>query len=145
MDDGRAAVAVLPAPTQCRLQRIYRLAGDLRQRHVAQRRTNVQAKERFVATHGRPVDLEHLEVAVEKLVDGRSGPRLLIFVDLADEPYTDPLGLLGCPRARRHRLSEVQTLAGERIDARARSAPLGSGSTSPRWRREARALAMVRV
>src|ERR1700712_3526942 len=118
MDEGRAAVAVLPAPTQCRLQPIYPLAGDLRQRHVAQRRANVQSKEGFVATRGRLVDLEHLQVAVEKLGDRRSGPRLLLFVDLADETYTDPLGLLGCPRARRHRLSEVQTLAGEWIDAR---------------------------
>jgi hypothetical protein len=70
----------------------------------------------LVAPLCRRVDVENMQPSVEQLADRRASPRASSFVDLAEKPGSNLLGLITSAGPRRHDLTEVEPPLGDRVD-----------------------------
>lgn len=85
LDCFAAASTVVAAPAQHGIERFQLLSVQAADWQLAQQRPDVLVQLLDVPLPGRRLDVEHLEPAVEQLVDGRSGPRVAALVDLGQE------------------------------------------------------------
>jgi hypothetical protein len=83
-----APAAVRPTRPELLVERVQDLAVDLTDLDLADQRPDVVVDERLVAVQRGRLDVQHLTVPVEELVDGCSGARVAPFVDLGEQPGT---------------------------------------------------------
>jgi hypothetical protein len=100
------------APAQLGVEVLQHLGGDLAHRHVAERGLDVLADVGLVALPGVVLDLVYPQPGVQRGTEGRSGPGLLLGVDLGPQAGQDPLGL-GLVGGG---LGQVHPLPGERVE-----------------------------
>jgi hypothetical protein len=114
--DESASVAVVPAPSKFRVERVKHGGVERADLHAADERTDVLVRVPHVSREGALLERHHLEVPVEQLVDRGVRARVPPLVDLAREPAHDLLGLGRCLGARWHDLLQVVAALGHRVD-----------------------------
>ena len=118
VDDERAAVAVLAAAPEHRMEGIDRLPGQLRHGQATQQRADVEANCCFVAGACGDLHVQYVEVAVHELIDRGAGARVALLVDLPDEAGAYLFRFGQCPRTGGNCLGEVMPFSGKRVDTR---------------------------
>lgn len=93
LDQPFAPRTVIAAAPQLGVERFDRLCIQSADLDVADERPDVPVDVAEIAMAGRPLDLEDVQPAIQKLVHGRLGPRVAALVHLGDQPDTSLLGL----------------------------------------------------
>jgi hypothetical protein len=92
VDRRAAGPTVNPASPQLRIQGVQLVRTECARLLGPDERPDMAVQVPLVHHVGAGADVDHLEVAVEELVDGRCGPRITPFVDRVHHPSACRLG-----------------------------------------------------
>jgi hypothetical protein len=117
---------VNPAATGLGIERVQLVRAQSTRLLAANERPDVLVQIPLVHQMRTGADVEHLEIAVEQLIHGGSGPRVPALVDLVEHPDPSGLSLCAWTWARLDDLDEVVALACDGVDTGIDAHPVGT-------------------